>query len=196
MSNSELNPKWVLSNSRQLENNPELTEIASRLWPRVRAHARKQLANQNADDSETLAAEVWESVLQSVSKTLQRRNETSSGIVDPEAYLFGAFLHRFNRALKRERRRQETIELVPSTRDLEQLPGARDLKSARDLERSIQVKEAIENMDDWTRKVFAARVYGYSWREIAELHGLTEHKAKLRFSYALRKLAVRLGHGK
>src|ERR1019366_2426222 len=87
--------------------------------------------------------------------------------------LFGAFLHRFNRALKRERRRQETIELVPSTRELEQLPGARDLKSARDLERSIQVKEAIENMDDWTRKVFAARVYGYSWREIAELHGTT-----------------------
>jgi hypothetical protein len=32
--------------------------------------------------------------------------------VDLEAYLFGAFHHRFNRALKKERRRQETIELL------------------------------------------------------------------------------------
>ena len=196
MSKSELSPEWVLSNSPQLENNRELTEIARRLWPRVRAHARKQLAKQSSDDSETLAAEVWESVLRSVSKTLGRHHETAPTILNLESYLFGAFLHRFNRALKRERRRHEIIEAVASTRELEQLPGARDWKSGRDLERSIQVKEAVQNMDDWTREVFAARVYGYSWREIAELHGLTEHKAKLRFSYALRKLAARLGHGR
>ena len=119
-----------------------------------------------------LAAEVWESVLQSVSKTLQRRGGKGSGIVDLEAYLFGAFHHRFNRALKKERRRQQTIELVPSGRDLEQLPGARDLKSARDLEHSIQVKEVIQNMDDWTRRAWAAKVYGYTWKEIAEHMGL------------------------
>ena len=196
MSNPESKSEGGLPKAQQLHNEDELKVVASRLWPRVQAHARRELGNKNPDDGVALAAEVWEGVLQSVSKTLQRRNETSPGIVDPEAYLFGAFLHRFNRALKRERRRQETIELVPSTRELEQLPGALDLKSARDLERSIQVKEAIENMDDWTRKVFAARVYGYSWREIAELHGLTEHKAKLRFRYALGRLAARLGHGK
>ena len=196
MSNPESKSEGGLPKAQQLHNEDELKAVASRLWPRVQAHARRELGNKNPDDGVALAAEVWEGVLQSVSKTLQRRNETSQGIVDPEAYLFGAFLHRFNRALKRERRRPETIELVPSTRELEQLPGALDLKSARDLERSIQVKEAIENMDDWTRKVFAARVYGYSWREIAELHGLTEHKAKLRFRYALGRLAARLGHGK
>ena len=196
MSNPESKSEGGLPKAQQLHNEDELKAVASRLWPRVQAHARRELGNKNPDDGVALAAEVWEGVLQSVSKTLQRRNETSQRIVDPEAYLFGAFLHRFNRALKRERRRQETIELVPSTRELEQLPGALDLKSARDLERSIQVKEAIENMDDWTRKVFAARVYGYSWREIAELHGLTEHKAKLRFRYALGRLAARLGHGK
>lgn len=196
MSNPESKSEGGLPKAQQLHHEDELKAVASRLWPRVQAHARRELGNKNPDDGVALAAEVWEGVLQSVSKTLQRRNETSPGIVDPEAYLFGAFLHRFNRAMKRERRRQETIELVPSTRELEQLPGALDLKSARDLERSIQVKEAIENMDDWTRKVFAARVYGYSWREIAELHGLTEHKAKLRFRYALGRLAARLGHGK
>src|ERR1017187_10900025 len=179
MSNSELNPKWVLSNSRQLENNPELTEIASRLWPRVRAHARKQLATQNSDDSETLAAEVWESVLRSVSKTLARHHETTSTVLNLESYLFGAFLHRFNRALKRERRRQEIVKPV-ATRELEQLPGATDWKSADGMERSLQVQEVMDSMDAWTRRVFAARLYGQTWKEIAEVQERRESKPKQR----------------
>src|SRR5271157_429023 len=202
MPSPELNPDWVLSSNspnnkaHPLGHEDELITVASRLWPRVQAHARRKRANQNSDDNVALAAEVWEGVLQSVSKTLQRRNGKGSGIEDLEAYLFGVFHHRFNRALKKERRRQETIELVPSSRDLEQLPGARDLKSARDLELSIQVKEVIQNMDDWTRRAWAAKVYGYTWKEIAEHMGLKEHQAKQRFGHALRKLAARLGYGK
>ena len=202
MPSPDLNPDWVLSNSssenkaQPLQNDAELTAVASRLWPRVRAHARRELAKRNSDDEVVLAAEVWEGVLQSVSKTLQRRNGKGPGIVDLEAYLFGVFHHRFNRALKKERRRRETIELVPSTRDLEQLPGAWDAKSSRDLEHSIQVKEVVQNMDDWTRRVWTAKQYGYSWREIAEHVGLGEQAAKARFHNALRKLAARLGYGK
>ena len=202
MSSPEFSPEWVLSsspsgtNAQSVRGDQELIAVASRLWPRVQAHARRELTNKNPDESAALAAEVWESVLQSVSRTLRRHNGKSSGIVDLEAYLFGVFHHRFNRALKKERRRQETIELVSSNRDLEQLPGARDLKSARDLELSVQVKEVIQNMDDWTRRAWAAKVYGYTWREIAGHMGLSEHQAKLRFGYALRKLAARLGYHK
>jgi len=202
LSSPEFSPEWVLSsspsgtNAQSVRGDQELIAVASRLWPRVQAHARRELTNKNPDESAALAAEVWESVLQSVSRTLRRHNGKSSGIVDLEAYLFGVFHHRFNRALKKERRRQETIELVSSNRDLEQLPGARDLKSARDLELSVQVKEVIQNMDDWTRRAWAAKVYGYTWREIAGHMGLSEHQAKLRFGYALRKLAARLGYHK
>src|SRR5271157_2943483 len=120
MPSPELNPDWVLSSNspnnkpQPLDHDDELIAVASRLWPGVQAHARRELTNKNSDDSVALAAEVWEGVLQSVSKTLQRRDGKGSGIVDLEAYLFGAFHHRFNRALKKERRRQETIELVPS----------------------------------------------------------------------------------
>jgi RNA polymerase sigma factor (sigma-70 family) len=202
MPRPELNPDWVLSSrspkntTQPLHHDDELVTVASRLWPRVQAHARRELANKNPDETVAFTAEVWESALHSVSKTLQRRNSKGSGIVDLEAYLFGVFHHRFNRALKKERRRQETIELVPSSRDLEQLPGSRDLNSARDLELSIQVKEVVQNMDDWTRRAWAAKAYGYSWREIAEHMGLNERQAKLRFGYALRKLAARLGFSK
>ena len=129
MPSQEFSPEWVLSNSssktkeQSLRSDDELIAVASRLWPRVQAHARKELANKNPDESAALAAEVWESVLQSVSKTLRRRNGKASGIVDLEAYLFGAFHHRFNRALKKERRRQETIGLVPSTVILQNFRG-------------------------------------------------------------------------
>jgi len=114
-------------------------------------------------------------------------------IKNMEAYLFGAFHHRFNRALKKERRRLQTIHHLPSSRDLERLRQAHDSKAVRDLEQSIQLKEAVRNMDEWTRKVWAARQYGYSWKEIATQLGLTEPQAKLRFRYAIGKLRARLG---
>ena len=200
MPSPDLSPEWVLSKSssdkkaQPLET--ELISAASRLWPRVQAHARRELADRNSDDRIALAAEVWEGVLQSVARTVQRRNGTGPSIADLDAYLFGVFHHRFNRTLKKERRRQETIELIPSTRDLELLPGARDSKSQHDLEQSIQVKEVVHNMDDWTRRVWIAKTYGYSWREIAEHVGLSEPTAKARFHNALRKLAARLRYGK
>jgi len=48
-------------------------------------------------------------------------------------------------------------------------------------------------MDEWTRKVWAARQYGYSWQEIATQLRLTEPQVKLRFRYAIGKLRARLG---
>src|SRR5271165_916845 len=202
MPSQDLGPEWIISNRssevepRPLHHDDELITVARKMWPGVQAHALREAKTRQFGETVALATEVWERVLQSVSKTRERLDGKGSGIVDLEAYLFGVFHHRFNRALKKERRRQETIELVPSSRDLEQLPGARDLKSARDLELSIQVKEVIQNMDDWTRRAWAAKVYGYTWKEIGEHMGLSEHQAKLRFGYALRKLAERLGFGK
>ncbi|MGB8770443.1 MAG: hypothetical protein WCC92_12550 [Candidatus Korobacteraceae bacterium] len=196
MSNPESDPEWILSKGRQSKDDDELKVAASRLWRRVQAQARKKLPNSDPDDSTTLAAEVWESVLQSVSRTFQRRREARSRIADLDAYLFRIFLHRFNRALRRERRRQETVEAVPSTRELEKLPGTQDWSSARDLERWLEVQEVMEKMDSWTRDVFAARLYGFTWREIAERRGLNENQAKLRFRNAVRKLAALLGYWK
>lgn len=200
MSSHEMNPEWVLSshvprtNRRALDNDDELIAVARRLWPRIQAHARRELANKSYDEAVVLATEIWEGVLRSVAKTLQRSNGERPHIADLDAYLFGAFRHRFNRALRKERRREETIKLVPSTSDLELMQQAHDSKSVRDLERSIQVKEALQSMDEWTRKVWTARQYGYSWREIAKHLRLTEPQAKLRFRYAIGKLRARLGY--
>ena len=202
MSSKELDPEWILSSSfseigaRPLRNDDELIAVARKVWPRLRAHALTEAKNQSFDERVALAAEVWEKVLRSVSKTLEQCDRKKPGIANLEAYLAGAFHHRFNRALRKERRRQETIELVPSSWDLEQFPGAFDGNMKPDLERSVQLKEAIENMDEWTRVVWTARQYGYSWGKIAEYLGLSEQQAKLRFQYAIRRLRDRLGDDK
>jgi RNA polymerase sigma factor (sigma-70 family) len=141
-----------------------------------------------------LATDVWEAVLRSVAKTMRRSNGKGRPILNLEAYLFGAFHHRFNRALRQERRRREMVEYLPLGRDLERLRHAHDSKAVSDLDRSIQVKQTIENMDEWTRTVWMARQAGYSWKEIAEYLRLTEPQAKLRFRYALGRLRARLGN--
>src|SRR5208282_5220788 len=99
----------------------ELAIVARRLWPRVQAHARKELINKRPDDAIALATDVWEAVLRSVAKTMGRSNGKSRQILNLEAYLFGAFHHRFNRAMRQERRRREMVEHLPLGRDLERL---------------------------------------------------------------------------
>ena len=198
MSSRELGPEWVLSRfispvGAAQDEISELVIVARRLWPRIQKYARREQPEKNYDEALGLATEVWEGVLQSVAKTVQRSNRKNWRIKNTEAYLFGAFHHRFNRALKKERRQREIIQHLPSSGDLERLRQAHDSKVVHDLEQSIQVNEAVRRMDDWTRKVWAARQYGYSWREIALHLGLTEPQAKLRFRYAIGRLRARLG---
>jgi RNA polymerase sigma factor (sigma-70 family) len=198
MSSSELSPEWVLSSfippiAAPQHEITELIVVARSLWPRVRAHAYREQPGKSSDEAVAFASEVWEGVLRSVAKTIQRSNGKNWRIQNMDAYLFGAFHHRFNRALKKERRRLQMMQHLPSSHDLERLRQAHDSKAVRDLEQSIQLKEAVRKMDEWTRKVWAARQYGYSWKEIATQLRLTEPQVKLRFRYAIGKLRARLG---
>jgi RNA polymerase sigma factor (sigma-70 family) len=196
----ELSPDWVLSsfipsNGNSRDEIMELADAARRLWPGVQAHARKEQPGKSLDEALALATEVWEGVLQSVAKTLQRSNGRRAQIESLDAYLFGAFHHRFNRALRKDRRRREMLRSLPSNSDISRLRQAHHSEVQRTLEQSLQVQEAVRRMDDWTRKVWAARQYGYSWREIAEYFDLTEPQAKLRFRYAIGKLRALFSRG-
>lgn len=201
MSSREMGPEWVLSASlanAEAWGQDDLSELAiaaRRLWPRVQAQARKELINKRPDDAIAVATDVWEAVLRSVAETMRRSNGKSRQILNLEAYLFGAFHHRFNRAMRQERRRREIVEHLPLGRDLERLRHAHDSNAVGDLDRSIQVKQTIESMDDWTRRVWMARQAGYSWKEIAKRLRLTEPQAKLRFRYAIGRLCARFGNG-
>ena len=198
MSTLELSPEWVLSaflsnTTRGSQDHvSELAMVARRVWPRVQSNARKQLANEGFDDATVLASEVWEALLRSVAKTMQRSEAKNWQPMNLEAYLVGTFNHRFSRALRKERRRRE--KHLPLSLDLERLRPAIDSTTVADLHRAIQIKEAIKSMDEWTRRVWMARRYGLSWRELANYLELTEPQAKLRFRYAIGRLRARFSN--
>jgi len=191
--------EWVILGSSQGKGDSpqpideELLAAAREAWPRVLAHARRELADKGlGPDKTTLTADVWEGVLRSVSRTFQRRRDDRTTVSDLQSYLIGIFHHRFNRVLKKERRRLDTIEFVPSTVELEQLASARDTQWVPDLERAITVKEIMNHMDEWTRRVWSARQYGYSWKEISRRLGLSEQQTKMRFRRGLEKTRDRV----
>ena len=132
-------------------------------------------------------------MLRSVAKTRQRNKDHRTRISDLESYLIGVFHHRFNRLLRKEQRRVETIELVSSALDLERFEAALDTGWAEQLERAIAARQITDRMDGWTKKVWEARQYGYSWKEISRWLGVTEQQAKMKFQYNLEKTRQKIG---
>src|SRR5260370_32243584 len=186
--------EWVLFGTKQGPGGPplaideELLSAAREAWPHVLAQARLELGGKEfGPDRTALAGEVWERVLRSVAKTRQRNKDHRPAISDLQSYLIGVFHHRFNRLLKTEQRRVETIELVSSTLDLERFESVLDTEWAEELERAIAVRQITNRMDGWTKKVWQAREYGYSWKQISSWLGVTEQQAKMKFQYGLEK---------
>ncbi|MHB8527443.1 MAG: hypothetical protein ACYDD2_14985 [Candidatus Acidiferrales bacterium] len=79
------------------------------------------------------------------------------------------------------------FEPVPEGVNLELIESAQDTEWVSELERTITIKQIVSRMDGWTRKVWQARQYGYSWKEISAWSGLSEQAAKKRFEYGLEK---------
>lgn len=188
--------EWVLLlGTSQVPSGPrhaideELLAAARKAWPHVLAHVRGELFDKALGPERTaLAADIWDQVLRSVAKTRQRNQDHRPPISDLESYLIGVFHHRFNRHLKKEQKRAETVELVSSALDLERFEAALDTGWAEQLERAIAVRQITDRMDGWTRKVWQARQYGYSWKEISGWLDVTEQQAKMKFQYNLEKI--------
>src|SRR3984893_10742483 len=97
----EPGPEWVLSGVALRSDSAiesELMKAARSAWPKALAHVRQLQSDRRFDDDGILVAEVWEGVLQSVSRTLNRMNGRRGEIQDLEAYLLGTFYHRIIRA--------------------------------------------------------------------------------------------------
>src|SRR6266851_5202361 len=194
----EPGPEWVLSGANPRSDSAtesELLKAARSAWPKALAHVRQVQSQNPFDDDGILVAEVWESVLQSVSGTLNRINGRRSEIGDLEAYLLGSFYHRLRRALKKEQRREETIHLVSSTQELEVL-GKTSHLDQHDIESTVHAQEILDRMDEWSRKIWVAREYGYTWKHIGRVLGIPGDSVMLRFRRRMKLLRARLSGGR
>jgi DNA-directed RNA polymerase specialized sigma24 family protein len=199
MPSSDPGPEWIISNC--LPTTPtdktgqeELKQSARRVWPHIHAHVNRELGGRRDDpENVTLAAEIWEGMLQSIARSLHRLRTSCAEIANMDSYLIGAFRHRFARARRRQQRRERLIQLVASANELDVLAAKRGLRASVDFERRILAKEIFAFMDTWLRRVWTARQYGYSWKEIAEYLGTGEQRTKMKFRYKLGILRCRLG---
>ena len=186
--------KWVV---RKLEGEgkaranrlpDELLSAALAVWPRVATLVANALKREGSSEgSEALALDIWEEVLRSVIKAVNRNGDYSASIRDPESYLLVAFQHRFRRFQKAERVRRERFPSASASLDLGLVEGAQDTTWILELERAITVRQITDRMDPWTKRAWQARQFGYSWKEIAARSGLTEQAAKKKFEYGLEK---------
>jgi DNA-directed RNA polymerase specialized sigma24 family protein len=171
----------------------EVMITARKVWPRVAAVVANELKREGSGrEAEALAAEIWEGVLRSVAKALQRKGDSSSTVRDFEPYLLAAFHHRFHRFQRAERGRRDRFQPASASLDLGLVEGAQDTEWVLELERAITIREIIDRMDPWTKKAWQARQYGYTWKEIAAWLSLTEQAVKKKFEYGLEKTRQRI----
>jgi hypothetical protein len=75
--------------------------------------------------------------------------------------------------------------------------GARDHgQRGQPLDAAVHAGELIRRMDIWTRRVWVAREYGYSWKEIGRSLGMSGDQALLRFRRRMQNLRARLSRGR
>lgn len=188
MENPNLGPEWVIAGpddeaGNRSKSHERLLDAARSAWPNALSYAR--LAD--VPDSECLATEVWEELLRSVLRTMRRIGNLHH-VTNLESYLIGAFRHRFQRALVKERQYRQKVLLTDSVEKLESLGRIPDWKPVERLERELQVQQALKLMDPWTRRVWNYIKYGYSIKEIAKRLGLTEFQVEFRYRRRLTRL--------
>ena len=139
---------WVIGRfQHETAGNPaplpaEVIAAARAAWPRAAAHAAREFGRDGSSrESEALAADIWEAVLRSVSKALQRKGEFASSVGDFESYLLAAFHHRFHRFQKIEHARREMFQSVSEHLDLGLIEGALDTEWVSELERAITIRQ-------------------------------------------------------
>ena len=80
--------------------------------------------------------------------------------------------------------------------ELEVLGAANQAEQPQNIEGSLHAREILDRMDEWSRKVWVAREYGYSWKHIGRVLGIPGDSVMLRFRRRMKILRARLSGGK
>ena len=189
-------PEWVLQEDslNGCAVAERVSATAREIWPFIRNHALKELANKPwIQDHSTFISEIWEAVLRA---TAARIKEDCLEVEDLRAYLTGAFNRRFTGALMKAKERRNVLEFLPLPDGIEERGPAVDNKSANSIQRDVEIKDILELMDNWTKRTWAFRKYGYSWKEISRVLKSDEEQTRLRYTYALDKIRVQVERSK
>ncbi|MGH9396128.1 MAG: RNA polymerase sigma factor [Terriglobia bacterium] len=105
-------------------------------------------------------------------------------------YLFKSFVRKAKLLMHRSQR----VEYL-DPEDLAALNSASDTSFVEDLERHIQLEEAVSMMDDGTRTIYSMRVQGLTLRDIGARLGMSEDAVRKDFTRGIERVKRRIAEG-
>lgn len=161
--------------------NPVVLDAAEAIGRRAIEHAEKLLIDP------AVAAGLLEEAAATVSRALaSKKHRTQTDIQDLPSYLFRAFIRRVDRIRKKQLAQVGDMP-VPT------FPSGNSTDPQAAVEMKILVDELLTRCDAVTREMFYRRIQGFSWEEIGQSYGISDHAARSRFSQALRRIGAKLG---
>lgn len=134
-----------------------------------------------------LAATLLEESAATVSRAVRLKgNASSDGVRNLQAYIFRTFVRRVNKARRKDLLLSSQGAPTPSVH-------SNPVDCTEDIELKVLVNEFLARCDPVTRDMFYRRIQGLSWKEIAQVHGISAHAAESKFSQALRRVRKKLG---
>jgi DNA-directed RNA polymerase specialized sigma24 family protein len=154
-----------------------LAEAADADWSRLRDYAVRR----SIDAS--WAADIVENLVEGLAAKQEAR-PASRRIRHPGRYLASAFA----RAVNRLRVKEERVKYVESIAELERFAAAGAGDRPQELDREILLKKLFALMDPSTRRTCWARLHGHSWKEIAQMQGVSVNTAIKAYARGLKRV--------
>jgi hypothetical protein len=163
----------------------EVIAAAHRIWGRALRYVGSQT------DDLTSSAEILEATCHCVSRAL-RHEAPDRKIHNLDAYLYWAFVRRFNRALASDARIQyvDSVEAFPHShiRSMPRFSPTEDQK--------IDAMQFLAYLPSSVRTMIVRRYRGDSWTEIGKDQRISGHAAEMQFSRAIKKAKERMDVGR
>lgn len=167
-------PLWVaaVQKIQDSELRQSVVQAAQQNWPRMVAYSKVRL------DGAVDPAMVLDGVVDAALEANRREQ-----IRDFGPYLFKSFVRRAKLLMHRSQR----VEYLDPA-DLAGLNSASDTSFVEDLERHIQLEEAVSMMDADTRAIYSMRVQGLTLKEIGVRLGMSEDAVRKDFTRGVERV--------
>lgn len=167
-------PLWVAAAQKieDRELRQTVVHAAQQNWPRMVAYSKVRL--NGALDPAMVLDDVVDAALEANRKEQIR---------DFGPYLFKSFVRKAKLLLQRSQR----VEYL-DPEELAALKPASDTSFVEDLERHIQLDEAVSMMDDDTRAIYSMRVQGLTLKEIGARLGMSEDAVRKDFTRGVERV--------
>ncbi|MCI0621606.1 MAG: hypothetical protein L0387_08045 [Acidobacteria bacterium] len=163
------------------EIDPAVLAAADEIGPRALQYGERLLRDT------ALATTLLEEAAATVSRAIKLRGDGGAGGVrNLQAYVFRAFVRRVNKARRRDL-------LLLNHGGSNPRGHHNPLVLGDEIELRVLVGEFLARCDAVTRDMFYRRMQGFSWKEIAHVHGISAHAAESKFSQALQRVRKKLG---